>query len=88
MGQWDKLTEICLISAAFTVAFLLTYLIFKLRERRLKRHNEILLSNDGNKSSLPCRQCQLIAMGESASYNGFCPVCEKIPPPLILFGIS
>ena len=88
MGQWDKLTEICLISAAFIVVFLLTYLVFKLRERRRrKKRSEILLPNESN-NIVPCRQCQLIAMGEMASYNGFCPICEKIPPPLVLFGIA
>jgi len=83
-GQWNKLAEACLITAVFIIVFLLNYLVFKLLERMKKPSG--ILSNH-NYKILPCRQCQLIAMGEMASYNGLCPTCEKIPPPGILFGI-
>ena len=80
----DKLTETGLISAFFVIALLIGYLVFQIREKRKKPCERLL--NDKNKI-LPCRQCQLIAMGEMASLNGFCSSCEKIPPPLMLFGI-
>ena len=80
MGQWNKLIQICLISAVFMVVFFLTYLIFKLHERRKKQKRGEKLSNEN--IIVPCRQCQLIAMGEIVPNHGMCPECEQIPPPL------
>ena len=65
-GQWNKLAEACLITAVFIIVFLLNYLVFKLLERMKKPSG--ILSNH-NYKVLPCRQCQLIAMGEMASYK-------------------